>query len=831
MPTQAAIIERLCLAGPRKPRRLPWLIVVAGVLVSTLGFVHLQERVTTESEVRLAREASNLSTTIQANLNAVVEGLTATKAFIENSQTVADSEFAGFAREVFRDDASVGAVAWLRPEKGGYRTEFSFGPDIAPNGQVLVVPDLAPAVQGAEAGRIGVRIGIPAQAIGRDGEPLMVIAVPVSEKQGVSGVLLGFVQPARLATIDWAASDSGILVLNMRPARTAETQAALTFKTAPTSFDGDDRVEMVRSFQFAGQEWQARFSAVPVAGRAMLGFSPFLMLLGGLTLTAVIAGHLWSNQRRAGEIASLVGILQRTNGELTERVRERDQIGDTLRASEWKYREVIDGVSDVIFECDCEGQLSLLNAAWEHMTGFRIEDSLSGSLFNFVHEEDQHQLRSYFKSFVTYDPSPAVAELRLRTRGEGLRVVEIVARRLDAPQGGDGHIVGMIKDVTEQREADAALREAEHRYRAIVENALDGIFQSLPEGRFLSVNPALAKMLGYDGPEDLMSSIHDLSQQLYLDPKQRTRFEKQLAVAAVTGEELELLRKDGAIIWVAVSARAVRDESGAITCYEGTIKEITERKHAETALRLAKEQADMASRTKSEFLANMSHELRTPLNAIIGFSEIIKDQMFGPMGRPDYAEYARDIFESGKHLLELINDILDMSKIEAGKRELNETAIDLNRVVMACLRLIRPRAEAASLKISTDLPSGLNYLRAEELALKQILLNLLSNAVKFTPESGEVKLAARVEADGAMMITVSDTGIGIAKQDMAKALAPFGQIDSALSRKASGTGLGLTLVQSLVSLHGGRFRLESDVGAGTTAYVWLPSTRVLREVA
>ena len=830
MPLEAAKIERLYSPASRKPRHIPWLIAIAGMLVSTLGFVHLQDRTSNESEVRLAREASNVTGSIQARLNDAIGGLTATRAFIENSHAVSADEFAGFVREVFRSDNTVSAIAWVRAEGDGVHTMVAPGTTRSEAVQLTIGVGLAAAIKEAEAGRFGIRANIPAEELGGEGEPLLAIAIPASDSAN-AGVVIGLIRPERLATIDWAASRSGLLSVTMRPARAEEPDAVISLKAADISMPGRELVETVRSFDIAGQEWQARSLGAPVAAHELLGFSPMMMLIAGMTLTAAIAGHLWSNQRRAGEIARLIGMLRHTNAELTERVQERDEIGNTLRASEWKYRQVIDGVSDVIFECNSAGRLSLLNDAWVQITGCSLAQSLSASLFDFIHEEDEHALRSYFTSFITKDASPAVVELRLRTADGGLRTVEIVARKLDTPLGSAGHIVGMIKDVTERRHAEAALHEAEHRYRAIVENALDGIFQSLPEGRFLNVNPALAKMLGYDGPDDLISSITDLGKQLYVDQDQRAEFMRRLDSGAVTGEEIELFRKDGVTIWAAVSARAVRGPSGQITCYEGTIKEVTERKHAETALRAAKEQADMASRTKSEFLANMSHELRTPLNAIIGFSEIIKDQMFGPIGRDDYAEYARDIFESGRHLLELINDILDMSKIEAGKRELNESAIDLNRVVMACLRLIRPRAEAAALKIVTDLPSGLNYLRAEELALKQILLNLLSNAVKFTPEGGEVKLAARIEADGAMLIMVSDTGIGIAKQDMAKALSPFGQIDSALSRQASGTGLGLTLVQSLVALHDGRFHLQSEVGAGTTAFVWLPATRVLREVA
>jgi PAS domain S-box-containing protein len=379
--------------------------------------------------------------------------------------------------------------------------------------------------------------------------------------------------------------------------------------------------------------------------------------------------------------------------------------------------------------------------------------------------------------------------------------------------------------------ANEGLRESERKYREIYENAVEGIFQTSPDGRMLSANPALARIYGYAGPAELIDGIRDVSRQLYVDPARRAEFVRLIEQEAVSGFDSQIRRRDGEVIWISESARAVRDARGRILYYEGRVEDITERKNAEAALRLAKEQSDMASRAKSEFLANMSHELRTPLNAIIGFSEIIADEMFGPAGRPEYVEYARDINESGRLLLALINDILDMAKIEAGKMELRDSVVDVGRVLQSCHRLIKPRSEAEGLALSMRLPADLPFVRAEERALKQIVVNLLSNAVKFTPEGGSVTLAAAVEPDGRLSIAVSDTGIGIAPEDLPKAMAPFGQIESSLSGKTQGTGLGLPLVQALVELHGGTFRLDSEPGRGTTARVVLPADRVIRQVA
>jgi signal transduction histidine kinase len=257
-----------------------------------------------------------------------------------------------------------------------------------------------------------------------------------------------------------------------------------------------------------------------------------------------------------------------------------------------------------------------------------------------------------------------------------------------------------------------------------------------------------------------------------------------------------------------------------------------ERKRAHMQLLEEKERAELANRSKSEFLANMSHELRTPLNAIIGFSEILQNELMGPLGADCYKEYVLNIKESGTHLLDIINDILDLSKIEAGKAELIEEIIDLSRTIQSCTRLMEVKAANAKIRLVAKVAPNLPAVRADERKMKQILINLLSNAVKFTPENGEVTLTARcAERGGGVEITVSDTGIGIAAEDIERALSPFNQIDSSLSRKYNGTGLGLPLAESFTRMHGGTLTLESNEGAGTRVVLYFPESRVVSQVA
>ena len=258
-----------------------------------------------------------------------------------------------------------------------------------------------------------------------------------------------------------------------------------------------------------------------------------------------------------------------------------------------------------------------------------------------------------------------------------------------------------------------------------------------------------------------------------------------------------------------------------------TYTDITASKQAEEALMQSVVRAETANIAKSAFLANMSHELRTPLNAIIGFSDIFQTETFGPLGSPRYLEYAKDINDAGLHLLNLINDILDLSKIEAEKDELYEEVLEINAVVGSALALVRHRAYKNDVGLIVRIEADIAKLSADERKLKQILVNILTNAIKFTKPGGTVTIGAWSRQDSGFVFQIVDTGIGIAPQDIPKALSQFGQVDSDLNRQYEGTGLGLPLSKALTELHGGSHDLQSEEGAGTTVTVRFPAWRIV----
>ena len=378
-----------------------------------------------------------------------------------------------------------------------------------------------------------------------------------------------------------------------------------------------------------------------------------------------------------------------------------------------------------------------------------------------------------------------------------------------------GLLAGLARS---RKRAAAAAAEGAAMYRFLADNAMDLITRHSSDGRIRFASPATQALLGR-APETVVG----LAPAALVHPEDLPALNAALMEASYFGRagaaEVRLRQADGTLLWAEIRCRPV-SEGGDIVA---VTRDISERKRHEWALVEARDAALDASRAKSRFLANMSHELRTPLNAIIGFSEMMAEQMFGEIG-PRYQEYSRLIHESGSHLLELINSVLDMSKIEAGKFELSEELFNLQDVAESALRFVRMPAERARVALALDITPPARLAFADRRAVKQILVNLLSNGVKYTPPGGEVRVTAHI--DRGIEIVVRDTGTGISAADLERLGKPFEQVESAETRGKEGTGLGLALVKALTVMHGGEASIASALGEGTTVTVRLPNAAV-----
>lgn len=558
---------------------------------------------------------------------------------------------------------------------------------------------------------------------------------------------------------------------------------------------------------------------------------PILMLLFGLTLTLVGTLYVRNNQKQSNKLADMNRVLAMKNMELNSEISERERLNEMIQKAEKENRTILNAVSEIIFELNDRFEIRFLNAAWEKITGYTINESLGKNLVELFHAQDQLEQKEYFALLLSGKEKSKRAYVRLKTTQGTYRSVELAVSMVHKDENSVLRIIGTITDVEERRRAERALSEAEKKYRTIVENAAGGIYQLAPEGRLLSANPALAKILGFTSSKDLLQSIQNINEEIYVDTQNRKKYLTAVKASDdVVYQEIVARKKDGEEIWIAENCRAVKNEEGQLVFYEGSIEDITERKRTEKELKEEKLKSDLANRTKSEFLAHMSHELRTPLNSIIGFSEIIKNQVFGPVGQEAYWEYARDIHDSGKSLLTVINNILDMARIEVGERHLNESLVDLQKIIPVCIQLMSPKMESKNLSINFDSRKTYPKVVGEELAIKQMLMSLLSNAIKFSPDGGVVTINGEINTNGEFVLSVTDTGIGMDSDEIEKALAPFSQaVSEGAGWNGSGMGLGLTLTDSLIKLHNGHLELVSRKGVGTTASIIFPQKRVARQ--
>ena len=372
--------------------------------------------------------------------------------------------------------------------------------------------------------------------------------------------------------------------------------------------------------------------------------------------------------------------------------------------------------------------------------------------------------------------------------------------------------------------AEAARHHSESNLLQILNSVVDGII-SIDEKDIISVfNPAAEKIFGYSKDEVigktlnmLMPSSDAKKHDGYMAAYSKTGQAKIIGI----GRVVEGMRKDGTIFPMDIAINELEIDGKRV--FTGIVRDITERKKEEQELISARDEAEHASKVKSEFLANMSHELRTPLNAIIGFSEVTRSEIFGPLGDEKYKEYLGDIQDSARHLLDLINDILDLARIESGKFDLNDETFSVTDEVNGIINFV----DASHIHLHKNISDSLPLLHTDKRRFKQIFLNLLSNAVKFTDDDSDVTVNIFVNDAGCIVLNITDEGIGMSKDDVKKALMPFEQIDTGLGRKYEGVGLGLPLVQKMSEAQNAKFEIESESGVGTSVTITFAAERCI----
>lgn len=562
--------------------------------------------------------------------------------------------------------------------------------------------------------------------------------------------------------------------------------------------------------------------------RAIPSFLPQNLLMFGLLL----AGLTWLGWMLAKQLLAQMKALK---------ARSTDE-----EVSRQRYQAAVEGSSGGVWEIDLSVNMAYVSASLAKMFGLGDQETLVTlpQFLSIFEGNDRDKLYNTIRrAHVEGTRSGVGGAFDMELSLEKLPLI-VACRGVPSTRGHDQAkvIIGMAIDVTEARSTQRRLKAAEARLFDALRSMNDSFVIWDQMDRLVLWNRKFEEFFGFEA-----GNLQPGMEYAVVNHYANQVIESARDLDNDTGREIQLhdgrwLRYietqtvDGGYVSIGTDVTAIRAREGELEAnrdrLQSTINILRESQTRIVELAEKYEQekirAEEANQSKSEFLANMSHELRTPLNAINGFSDIMKKEMFGPLGDPRYREYISDILFSGQHLLSLINDILDMSKIEAGKMSLNSEPMSISDMITQVLRIVRGRADENRLKLVHD-EIDAHDIEADPRAVKQILLNLATNAIKFTPEGGTVTLKVEPKATG-IIIHVSDTGIGISPEDISRLAQPFEQIDSQHSRKHEGTGLGLALSKSLVELHGGNFHITSTLGEGTTVTFTLPNKPIVKVV-
>ncbi|OIR00811.1 cell-division control histidine kinase PdhS [mine drainage metagenome] len=522
--------------------------------------------------------------------------------------------------------------------------------------------------------------------------------------------------------------------------------------------------------------------------------------------------------RRVNE--GLEARLVRQTEALRAELEQRTRTEAMLRQSEQRFRDLAESASQWLWESGPDQRLRTVSRRFDDATGLDGGVLLEAGpeALDLGGEAEGGTLRTLLDRQQPFQDVP----VRFAHQGERRQFL-LSGRPLFDAAGHFAGYRGTGEDVTERHLRERAAEQLRHRHELILNGLGEGVFGLDGEGRFTFLNPAALQLLGWSGAE-----LAEKFAAIILAPDPADGFSEAAGQAGGPRHNVRFRRKDGSwlpvdYVWTAILENG--EVNGAVVAF----RDITAQLQAERELIAAKERAEEATRAKSAFLAHISHQLRTPLNSIVGFADVMKNEYFGPIGNDRYKGYVDDIGLSAAHLSEVIEDLVDLARIEAGKLVLHEQQADIAALVEDALAMVRPLAGQGGCSLLNNVPGNLPPVLLDPLRFKQVLLNLLSNAVKFTPEGGRVAVMAEMEPDGGLLLQVSDTGIGIGEEDLEKVTQMFVRGDDSLSNKP-GAGLGLPLAKQLMELHGGGLTLASQPQHGTVASLRLPPGRIASPV-
>ncbi len=531
-------------------------------------------------------------------------------------------------------------------------------------------------------------------------------------------------------------------------------------------------------------------------------------------------------------IGTITDLTERRQAE-EELHESEEKLRQAIEENNARLRKVLDSVPvPIVVSKQKDGVILYMNRIALDFAGIKDLSEIPGfrgvDFFSDTTERDSIQSRRATGSYIEEKDYRNI-EFQLK-RSDGASVWVVYSAEQMVYEGHPA-IIGTFTDITTRRRAEEELRKSEEKFRLLADNAHDLISIYSMEGECIYVSPSIERILGYRQDEFVGQP---LSKFAHPEDAKIIYSSNAKSIETDTLPPLYIFRiqhKAGHWEWMEGSSTVERDKNtGKITQVSSVSRLVTERVRHEQELKEARERAEAADRAKSDFLTHMSHEIRTPLNAVIGFSEVMRDQLFGPLGSARYLEYTNDIYNSGIHLLALINEVLDLSKIEAGKFELQEDRVPLNEIIEATFRFVRERAESKLIALQCSL-HAVPDLWCDRRVFTQVMLNIVGNAIKFTPERGRITVESSLDADGNLVLTVTDTGIGIALEDIPIVMQPFSQArtSSHIAIAETGTGLGLPLSKSFIEKHQGTLSVTSEVGIGTRVGITIPASRVMSD--